>query len=126
MPVIGKGFLDFNSQGPVNDAGYAPGWCVAHITQYQKPNPATDAYGLEVRVADNNQDVIGSTDGKQGPTVSLTSKLPYTLEIQTQAIDDDPVKFQYAGQSWDSNDSSRCGVGKYDSGSRQMDCGFTC
>jgi hypothetical protein len=56
---------------------------------------------------------------------SMTSRLPYTLVVTSGNVDDDPVQYAYAGASWDSN-SADCSVGAYDSGSRQMDCGFTC
>lgn len=124
VPKIGKGGAGFDSNGPVDDRGFAPGWCVAHVTQYQKPDPSVDSYGLEVKIYDNNQAEIGST-ARGGPAASVMSKLPYTLEVSTGNVDDDAVSFAYAGDSWDSN-NSRCKVGAYDSGSRQMDCGFTC
>jgi hypothetical protein len=40
-------------------------------------------------------------------------------------MDADPVTFAYGGQSWDSNDS-RCSVGAYDRGTREMDCRWEC
>lgn len=124
VPKIGKGGAGLNSDAPNNDRGYSPGWCVAHITQYQKPDPSVDSYGLEVKVFDNNENEIGSSP-RGGPTASIGSKLPYTLEISTGAIDDDPVYLAYASDMWDSK-STRCSVGAYDSGSRNMDCGFPC
>lgn len=117
-----------NKHIPNNDRGYAPGWCGVHVIQYQKPDPSTDSYSLEVSVRDANGVEIGSTNGKVGPTASVTSLLPLTFEVQTGGVDADPVSFQYADESWDSNnqDTYHCSVGAYDSGSRQMDCGFTC
>ena len=130
VPVVGKGGPEgtaIDSNGPVNDRGYAEGWCVAHITQYQKADPAVDAYALDAKIYDNNENEIGGTTEKAGPTLSLASLLPYTLEVSTGGIDDDPVSFRYGDQSWNSNDVSRaCSVGAYDSGSRQLDCGFNC
>lgn len=126
VPKIGKGGGGLDSNGPVNDRGYAPGWCGVHVIQHQKPDPSKDSYSLEAYINDNNENKIGGTDKAGGPSLSLTSKLPYTLEIHTGGVDADPVSFAYAGQSWDSNDSSRCKVGAYDSGARQMDCGFSC
>jgi hypothetical protein len=107
-------------------ARFAGGWCGVHVIQHQKPNPATDSYSLEATIFDADKNVIGGTGGPSGPTLTLASQLPFTLDIQTHNIDADPVSFQYAGQSWDSNDQSRCSVGAYDSGARQMDCGFSC
>lgn len=126
VPKIGKGGGGLDSNAPTNDKGYAPGWCGFHVTQYQKPDPSKDDYSLEASLNDANENKIGGTDGKVGPTLSLTSKLPLTLEIKTGGVDADPVSFAYGSQSWDSNDESRCSVGKYDSGKREMDCGFTC
>ena len=125
MPKIGKGGGSLDSNGPTNDRGYASGWCGVHVIQYQKPDPSKDSYSLEASLNDANENQIGAI-GKVGPTISLTSKLPLTLETKTGAVDADPVSFAYGGQSWDSNDSGRCEVGAYDSGARQMDCGFTC
>lgn len=55
----------------------------------------------------------------------MTSELPLVLVATAGSVDDDPVTFAYGSQSWDSN-SGQCSTGGYDSGSRQMDCGFTC
>ena len=74
----------------------------------------------------SDTDNIGGTIGKAGPKVDFGSKLPITLGIYTGAVDADPVKFAYDKQNWDSNDKSRCSVGAYDNGKREMDCGFTC
>lgn len=96
-----------------------------HVTQYQKPDPSKDAYSLEVaHINDANENSIGNF-AKGGPTASVTSKLPWTLEIKTGGVDADPVTFAYGGDSW-SSDTARCSVGAYDNGKREMDCGFTC
>lgn len=125
VPKIGKSGGDVTSVGPINDKGYAPGQCGIHVIQYQKPDPAKDSYALEItHLNDNNEAKIGGTE-KVGPSVSLTSKLPWTVEIKTGGVDADPVSFAYGGDAWDSNDS-RCSVGAYDNGKREMDCGFTC
>jgi hypothetical protein len=126
IPKVGKAGGQFDSNAPNNDHGYAPGWCGVHVIQYQKPDPSKDAYSLEVpRLNDANEAQIGNFN-KGGPTASVTSKLPLTLEIKTGGVDADPVSFAYGGQTWDSNDKGRCSVGKYDNGKRQIDCGFTC
>lgn len=125
MPKIGKAGGGIDSNAPTNDKGYAPGWCGFHVTQFQKPDPSKDSYSLEVALKDANENQIGGV-GRSGPSVSLTSKLPLTLEIKTGGVDADPVSFAYGSQSWDSNDSARCKVGAYDNGKREMDCGFTC
>lgn len=125
VPKIGRGGQGLDSNAPNNDRGYRAGWCGVHVKQYQKPGPA-DSYALEVaRLNDANENLIGSL-GKSGPSVSVTSLLPLTLEISTGAVDDEPVRFAYGDQFWDSNDGGRCSVGLYDSGARDMDCGFNC
>lgn len=97
-PKIGSDAFGLDSDGPVNDRSYASGWCVAHITHYQKPDPPVNSYGLEVKIYDNNQNEIGSSP-RGGPTASVGSKLPYTLEVSTGGIDDEPVYCAYAGNS---------------------------
>ncbi|KAF1844428.1 uncharacterized protein K460DRAFT_290108 [Cucurbitaria berberidis CBS 394.84] len=124
VPKIGKGGGGIDSNAPTNDKGFAPGQCGVHVKQYQKPDASKDSYSLEVYVNDANENKIGEV-GKSGPNVSLASKLPLTLEVKTGGIDKDPVSFAYGGDSWTSDDK-RCKVGSYDSGARQMDCGFTC
>lgn len=104
MPVIGKGGPGgLDSNGPTNDAGYAPGWCGVHITQHQKPDPSKDSYAMDVTLKDNNEVQIGGASS--GPTMSLGSKLPLTVEIQTLAVDADPIRIQYGDQSFDTNDA---------------------
>lgn len=126
IPKVGKGGGQFDSNAPTNDRDLAPGWCGVHVIQYQKPDHSKDAYSLEVpRLNDENENEIGSF-AKVGPIASVTSKLPLTLEFKTGGVDADPVSFAYGGQAWDSNDSGRFSVGKYHSGRRQIDCGFTC
>jgi len=125
VPKIGRGGEGLDSNAPNNDRGYRAGWCGIHVTQYQKPDAAS-SYAIEIpHLNDANENKIGSI-GKSGPSVSLTSKLPLTVEIKTGAVDDDPIRFAYGNQFWDSNDSTRCSVGAYDSGRREMDCGFNC
>lgn len=109
---------------------YAPGWCGMHVIQYQKPNPVTDNYRLDIRIFDAAGFEIGQLYGADAPGgvgVGVTSALPYVLIATTGNIDDDAVLFAYAGQNWGSNDQEHhCNFGAYDSGSRQGDCGFTC
>ncbi|KAF2281228.1 uncharacterized protein EI97DRAFT_463594 [Westerdykella ornata] len=130
VPRVGKalGSPDdphhLDSNGPTNEKGYAPGQCGIHVTHYQKPDPVKDSYSLEIKLFDNNEVEIGAS-GRVGPNYSLGSKLPYTVEVRTGAVDADPVRFAYAGFEWDSN-SPNCKTGAYDSGDRDMDCVFHC
>ncbi|KAL8902721.1 MAG: hypothetical protein Q9207_004433 [Kuettlingeria erythrocarpa] len=110
---------------------YAPGWCGLHIIQYQKPDPSTDAYKFDIVMKDANGMVIGNTLGAQDARSPVSvagfgGQLPNQLIVTAGAVDADPVRFAYGSQSWDSNDGSRCGMGAYDSGSRNGDCGFSC
>ena len=126
IPKIGKGGPGLDSNGPVNDQGYRPGTCRVHVVQYQKPDPEEDDYSLEIStLVDDNENKIGGL-AKSGPDVSLTSKLPLTLEIKTGNVDADPIYFAYGADSWDSKNEDRCSVGGYDSGNRDMDCTFQC
>ena len=127
MPRIGRGGNDIDSTGPVNAAGYRPGRCGVHVTQYQKPNPVVDSYSLNITIYDANEDVVGQTPGALSSSrgVGVTSRLPWTVNVDTGAVDADPVSFAYSTQSWKSNDE-QCTVGEYDSGRRDMDCAFIC
>jgi hypothetical protein len=125
VPKTGMNFPGLDSNGPVNDRGYRPGWCGVHVTQYQKPDPSKDGYALEARIMDANQNEIGNSGGKQGARLSFASKLPQAFVVNSRAVDADPLDFEYNGAKWDSN-SKDCKVGVYDKGKRQMDCGFTC
>ena len=113
---------------------YAPGWCGVHVTQYQKNEGPSNSpsgnseYRLDVTLKDALQDVVGGVNllSLAGGTFSgIDSQLPNVFEVEVGANDGEPVRFQYAGQAWGS-DGSQCGQGSYDSGSRNIDCGFTC
>lgn len=111
---------------PPVESRYKVGWCGIHVTQYQKPDPSKDSYSLEITLYDGQQNNIGAS-GKVGPKHSLTSLLPYTVEVSTSARgwDTDPVSFAYADQIWTS-ENEQCTQGGYESGNRDIDCGFNC
>ena len=113
---------------------YASGRCNAHVTQFQKnegpsnPGSGNSEYRLDVTLEDALQDVIGGVTllSLPGGTFSgFDSQLPDVFEVEVGANDAEPVEFKYGAQAWSSNDA-QCSVGDYDSGSRQMDCGFNC
>ena len=113
---------------------YASGWCGVHVTQYQKnegPSSSSSGnseYRLDVTLKDALQDVVGGVTLLSLPGgifSGIDSQLPAVFEVEVGANDDEPVQFQYAGQAWASS-GSQCGVGSFDSGSRQIDCGFNC
>lgn len=124
-----------STQAP-GKGGYTPGWCGVHVVQYQKnegPGSDTADYRLTVTIFDGQQVEIGASndtlvDAPTGEFVSFSSKLPSPLGIQAGATDDDPLWFNYPGQSnWQTGDQQHhCNFGAYDSGSRQGDCGFSC
>lgn len=109
---------------------YVGGSCRAHITQYQKnENGVGGNYKLDIGLQDASGAGIGGisfTDAIQGQKLDVYSQLPYVFEATVGGVDSDPIVFDYAGQHWDSNDGSRCSVGRYDSGNRDMDCEFSC
>ena len=113
---------------------YATGRCNAHVVQYQKnegpsgSDGSNSEYRLDVTLMDGLDDVIGGVSKLSvagGNFVGFDSQLPSVFEVEVGANDAQPLRFMYAGQGW-STDSSQCSVGDYDSGSRQLDCGFTC
>ena len=118
------------------DIGHYPGYCGVHITQYQKnegpsaaaPSSGTSDYRFDITLRDAQGENIGGlayADGPTGTAINVDSKLPYVFEVTAGSVDDDPVSFAYAAQKWTSKDG-QCDFGKYDSGSRNGDCGFSC
>ena len=130
--------------------GYYPGNCGVHVKQvsqcsyrerplltflqYQKNEGAPDStggtsnYRFDILIKDDQGERVGELDYADAPGgqgVNVDSQLPLVLVVTAENVDDDPVEFAYGGQSWDSN-SAQCSVGGYDSGARQMDCGFSC
>ena len=132
--------------GPVhaqqNAAGYSPGWCGVHVTQYQKNEGAgkdPSQYRLTVTIADGEGINVNVPEGAapgqntyvQAPDkqwVQMTSRLPSSLSVKAGPTDNDPVWFSYPGNTdWSSKDQAHhCNFGSYDSGKREGDCGFTC
>ena len=99
------------SQVKPNGAGYAPGWCGLHVTQYQKnEGPAatngaggTSNYRLDVEIFDANQNSIDKVtlqDAPSGKGVTVQGKLPTTLSVTAQNTDSDALLFSYNGQNW--------------------------
>lgn len=109
---------------------YATGWCWVHVVQYQKweagENP-TGNYEVEVTIFDAAKSAIGTS----GQVPALTGQavdvagLVMPFQVTAPELDSQPLGFAYNGRSWNS-DSSDCSTGGYDSGKRDMDCGFSC
>lgn len=134
-PGTGEDANDPDVDPPVG-IPYYPGSCGVHLIQYQKNegnpasngNDATSDYRFTILVKDANQELVGEVDyydAPSGQAVNVDGELPLVFIATAGTVDDDPVKFAYGSQNWDSS-SAQCKVGGYDSGSRQMDCGFTC
>lgn len=83
------------------------GWCGIHVTQYQKPNPATDNQKVDVSIYDDNGALIGKVVGADAPAgvrVYVISTLPNVLDVTVGQVDDDVVLFNYGTGAWGSND----------------------
>ena len=94
----------------------------------QRPRHIGLLYRFTILLKDANQELVGEIDCYDAPTglgVSVDSELPLVFIATAGTVDNDPVNFWYGSQDWDSR-SGECKVGGYDSGSRRMDCGFTC
>lgn len=77
-------------------------FCGFHHTLYQKPNPATDNYRLNISIYDANGALIGSVPGAVVPAgvgVGVTSTLPYVMVVTTGKVDNDAVLFNYGAQA---------------------------
>ena len=116
------------------DKRIVTGWCGVHITQYQKnegpvgSDGSNSEYRLDVSLYDAAQDPMGSISLLSlpgGNYEDIHSQLPDTLDVLVGGTDDQPIRFRYGGQAWTSADG-QCRVGAYDSGIRNMDCGFSC
>ncbi|KAL2209704.1 hypothetical protein CC79DRAFT_1332820 [Sarocladium strictum] len=103
----------------------------AHITQWQmnsEEHGTGGAYEIDLIVYDGNGMFIsgfnrGKASGSPG-SLKLTA-LPSTLTMDFTGLDDDPIKMNYDGESWECP-GDNCKMGAYDSGKREGDFGFTC
>ena len=134
-------------------SGYNAGWCTMHTAQYKR-GKATDPIQVDILLLDDHRIPIGqvkkgnvsTTDG----TFSLTSNLPWTIDLTFPGYDDSTSNgdyeyftFDYAGDYWSMDPASVSGQahdstsnvaskgsadGKhgYQGGVRQQDTGFLC
>lgn len=73
-----------------------------HHALYQKPNPATDNYKLDIPIYDANGALIGrvaEADVPAGVGVGVTSTLQYVMVVTTGKVDNDAVLFNYGAQT---------------------------
>lgn len=107
------------------------------MVQYQRNEYGIGSeYAFDAIIYDNDKKIVGKMQrGAIDPTsksLSVTSKLPYTVEIEAKGGDTDPVKFSYGGQVWQDNDQGHQSTftnGKehgYEYGNREGDMGFSC
>lgn len=125
---VGQGRHGHGDDFPDSERGYATGTCQMHVVQHQKPDLSKEKYSLEVWIKDANQKDIGShypAKEIRDRTLSVTSKLPKTVEFKTGARDADPIEIEYSADIW-STDDERCNVVDYDNGRREMNCDFEC
>ena len=120
---------------PVNQAGYAPGVCGLHISQYQMNTVANPNgfYIIDVRINDADRRILtNETHLNAAAPGSILTVLPHPLSItlsnNPNGVNNDamPIVFDYDTQHWDSSQSPQCTMGAYDHGVRQGDCTFSC
>ena len=111
---------------------YATGECSFHLTQYQKherkSNP-TSNYMCEATIFDARKTPTAESAVQQfsGNTWVDVTGLVSNFSVMVQNTDNDPIKFRYGTQQWDSKSKVYAmSVGKYDSGKREMDGQFSC
>ena len=107
-----------------------------HLTQYTKGHDGEPNYSYSVDLLDADKKNIGHTLRQAADAnghMSMTSQLPFTLEIQSGNGDDDAVTMSYGDQSWicDGKGDHDCTLGSgkhngWEDGGRQGDFGVTC
>lgn len=130
----------------VDKPGYEPGWCTAHVIQYQKNEFGNGPeYSWVAQIFDGKGDQIAKMDktpNASDRTLTVrSSPLPYDLVIHAGAVDSDPAGFCYADQCWtcdggnggahlctlgdkgDKEDNKNHG---WENGDREGNMGFTC
>ncbi|KAI2611883.1 hypothetical protein GGR54DRAFT_632843 [Hypoxylon sp. NC1633] len=121
---------------------YTPGWCTAHVTQYQRNEYGNkNSYAFAVQIYDGAGDQIGHVQKASvddNGHLAVNSKLPFTLVLDAGPDDNTPVRFAYSDQSWvcDASDDAvkknhLCTLGTgdehgYQNGDRTGDMGFPC
>ncbi|KAH7077767.1 hypothetical protein BKA63DRAFT_271590 [Paraphoma chrysanthemicola] len=138
IPKVGTAAFGLSIFKPVDPApGFTPGWCTMHVVQNQRNEYGIGAdYAFDVIIYDAAKKIIGSVQRRdidpKSKTLSVTSHLPYTVEIEAKGGDTDPVVFKYGSQTWQNNDASHqstFGNGPehgYEYGNREGDMGFNC
>lgn len=138
IPKLGTAAFGLSIFEPVDPApGFKSGWCTMHVIQYQRNEYGIgNEYAFDAIIYDADRKIIGKVQraaiDANSKTLSVTSHLPYTVEIEAKGGDTDPVRFSYGGQSWEDNDESHQSTFSsgprhgYEYGNREGDMGFTC
>lgn len=138
IPKVGTAAFGLSIFKPVDPSpGFTSGWCTMHVVQHQRNEYGIGAdYAFDVILYDAAHKIIGLTQRQPidpvTKSLSLTSHLPLTVEIEAKGGDNDPVVFKYGRQTWRSGDGthqSTLGNGPehgYEYGNREGDMGFTC
>ncbi|KAL1595302.1 hypothetical protein SLS60_009992 [Paraconiothyrium brasiliense] len=119
--------------------GFTPGWCTAHVNQYQRNEFRTGArYRFDIVMFDAAKKQIGHIQREEvdeNGEIHFESRLPSTLILRSGQKDEDFVSFEYAGQTWscdnDDGGAHLCTLGNgkehgYENGDREGDMGWTC
>jgi len=114
---------------PAPKPTYATGRCHVHVVQYQKHEGSTNPtgnYEIEATLFDGKGIPLSESGKVAAPAgkVIVVKGLVSDFDVTVGNIDNDPIAFSFAGQKFSSKGG--CKVGGYDSGSRNMDCGFSC
>lgn len=133
--AFGLSLIDGDSPG----TGFTPGWCTAHVAQYQRNEFGTGAnYAFDVVIFDGAGAQIGHIQHAavdNSGLLNVPSRLPNVLAVHAGQGDQDFVSFTYGAQSWtcDGSDGGGhlCTLGNgqnygYENGGRSGDLGFTC
>lgn len=138
IPQIGTAAFGISAFEPVDPAsGFTPGWCTMHVVQHQRNEYGVGGeYEFDVIIYDHDKKVIGLVQGApidpNSKTLSVTSHLPWTVEVEAKGGDNDPVVFKYGDQTWQNIDASHMSTlgngpqNGYEEGNREGDMGFTC
>ena len=120
-------------------SGFTPGWCTAHVNQYQRGEYRTGAkYRFDIVIYDADKKQIAHTQREEvddDGTITMKTRLPHDLILRSGKNDNDFVSFEYNGVKWscDDDDGGKhyCTLGNgpehgYENGDREGDMGWTC
>jgi hypothetical protein len=132
-----------DAPGGQNSAGYVPGWCTIHITQFQPDqykqgthedfeytNPLNEYQLVVTIMGGDNTPLAYATKQPLDGALEIDSKLPHPLIVQDNYKGSDGknmLSFWYNDQWWlEVDQQHHCNIGAFDNGKREGACGFTC